>query len=148
MQQHAATCPPTSGTGPGAEATTAATPATDFRDGTSAYIGIDPDAGPDCAAVATVHVTHDTVTVTATITMGQRHSVSQRWQRRRGPGLGWALIEGPREFVDAEDRISTELGEYLDRLTFPFELANMLPRSRTAGAAAAIAEAAQEVARG
>ncbi|QSQ38907.1 hypothetical protein [Xanthomonas translucens] len=141
MQQHAATCPPTSGTGPGAEANTAATAATDFRAGVSAYIGIDPDAGPDCAAV-------DTVTVTATITMGQRHSVSQRWQRRRGPGLGWALLEGPREFVDAEDRISTELGEYLDRLAFPFELANMLPRSRTAGAAAAIAEAAQEVARG
>ncbi|UKE73239.1 hypothetical protein [Xanthomonas graminis] len=148
MQQHAATCPPTSGTGPGAEATTPAMSANDLPASADTNIGFDLATKPDCYAAATVLVKHHAVTILATISMGREHRVSQRWERRRGPGKGWVLVDGPREFIDAEDRISTELGEYLDRLAFPFELANMLPRSRTAGAAAAIAAAAQEVARG
>lgn len=123
------------GTGPGLEASTP-------------EVAGDLAIGPDCSAIATIYVTHDTVTIAAVIHMGQRSGVTQRWQRRRGAGKGWTLVKGPREFVDAEDRISTELGEFMDRLAFPFELANMLPRPASAKAAAAIAMAAQEVSRG
>ncbi|WP_165349518.1 hypothetical protein [Xanthomonas citri] len=41
-----------------------------------------------------------------------------------------------------------ELAEFMDGLDFPFDLANMLPRRPTAAAAAAVAQAAREVAHG
>lgn len=154
MQQQTGTHPAAaastlaSGTGPGAEAITASDLATYLRDAPVARIYQDGAAPATCSAIATIYVTHDAVTIAAVINMGQRHGVTQRWERRRGAGNGWQLVEGPEEFVDAEGRISTELGEFMDRLAFPFELANMLPRPASAGAAASIAQAAEEVSRG
>lgn len=138
MQQHTGTRPATaarllaSGTGP------ATTPA---------VVAYDRSMG-DCSATVTMHVTHGVVVVTATLNMGPLRQVRQSWERRRGTGTGWKLIDGPRLWTTVEDRISTELAEFMDGLDFPFDLANMLPRRPTAAAAAAVAQAAQEVAHG
>ncbi|HYG08245.1 MAG TPA: hypothetical protein VD865_17790 [Stenotrophomonas sp.] len=123
------------GTGPGAEATTPAVAAYERAMG-------------ECSATITMHVTHDTVVVAAVLHMGQHRGASQRWERRRGAGQGWKLVEGPRLWTADEERISTELADFMDGLDFPFALANMLPRPASAGAAAAIAAAAEEVSRG
>lgn len=140
--------PQTSGTEPGSEAITLAELAEFFRDASVASTRQVPGMPATCNAIATIYVTHDTVTIAGVINMGQRRGVTQRWQRRRGAGKGWCLVDGPEEFVAAEDRISTELGEFMDRMPFPFELANMLPRPASASAAASIAQAAEEVSRG
>ncbi|WP_161964704.1 hypothetical protein [Xanthomonas arboricola] len=141
MQQQTGTCPATAarllalGTGPNAEASTPPVVAYDHNMG-------------DCSATITMHVTHGAVVVTATLNMGPLRQVRQSWERRRGTGTGWKLIDGPRLWTTAEDRISTELAEFMDGLDFPFDLANMLPRRPTAAAAAAVAQAAREVAHG
>ncbi|MCC4621836.1 hypothetical protein LL965_17805 [Xanthomonas cassavae CFBP 4642] len=139
MQQHTGTRPAAaarllaSGTGPGPEATT------------PAVVAYDRGMG-DCSATITLHVTHGSVVVTAALNMGSLREARQSWERRRGSGGGWKLIEGPRLWTAAEDSISTELAEFMDGLDFPFDLANMLPRRPTAAAEAAIAAAALEVA--
>ncbi|MEN9150370.1 hypothetical protein P2C08_12935 [Xanthomonas perforans] len=141
MQQHTGTRPATaarllaSGTGPDPEATT------------PAVVAYDRSMG-DCSATITMHVTNGAVVVTAVLNMGPLRQVRQSWERRRGPGTGWKLVDGPRLWTTAEDRISTELAEFMDGLDFPFDLANMLPRRPTAAAAAAVAQAAREVANG
>ncbi|CEM57808.1 hypothetical protein ABFU56_08825 [Xanthomonas campestris pv. campestris] len=141
MQQQTGTRPATAtrllalGTGPGPEATTPIVDAYDRSMG-------------DCSATITMHVTHGAVVVTATLNMGPLREARQTWERRRGTGTGWKLIDGPRLWTTAEDRISTELAEFMDGLDFPFDLANMLPRRPTAAAAAAVAQAAREVAHG
>ncbi|PPU54528.1 hypothetical protein XdyCFBP7245_17865 [Xanthomonas dyei] len=123
------------GTGPSAEAST------------PPVVAYDRSMG-DCSSTITMHVTHGAVVVTATLNMGPLRQVRQSWERRRGTGTGWKLIDGPRLWTTAEDRISTELAEFMDGLDFPFDLANMLPRRPTAAAAAAVAQAAREVAHG
>lgn len=100
----------------------------------------------ECSATITLHVTHDAVLVAAVLSMGHHTGVSQRWERRRGGGSGWRLVEGPRLWSSEQGRISTELADFMDGLDFPFALANMLPRRPSAAAARAIAAAAQEVA--
>ncbi|MBV6864071.1 MULTISPECIES: hypothetical protein [Xanthomonas] len=136
MQQHTGTRPATAArplalsTGPGPEATTPAVAAYDRSMG-------------DCSATITMHVTHGAVVVTATLNMGPLREAHQTWERRRGTGTGWKLIDGPRLWTTVEDRISTELAEFMDGLDFPFDLANMLPRRPTAAAAAAVAQAAR-----
>ncbi|ATS38030.1 MULTISPECIES: hypothetical protein [Xanthomonas] len=141
MQQHTGTRPAAAarsrapGTGPNAEAST------------PAGVAYDRSMG-DCSATITMHVTHGAVVVTAVLNMGPLRQVRQSWERRRGTGTGWKLIDGPRLWTTAEDRISTELAEFMDGLDFPFDLANMLPRRPTAAAAAAVAQAAREVAHG
>ncbi|AMU99472.1 hypothetical protein [Xanthomonas citri] len=141
MQQQTGTRPATaalplaSGTGPGAEAITPAVVAYEHGLG-------------ECVATITLHVTHGQVVVTAALRMGQLHQVVQIWERRRGSGNGWKLTAGPRLWTAQEDRISTELAEFMDCLDFPFALANMLPRRPSAAAAMALAEAAREVANG
>lgn len=131
----AAALPLALGTGPGAEATTPAVVAYDRGTG-------------DCSATITMHVTHGSVVVTAALSMGPLREARQSWERRRGPGSGWKLIDGPRLWTKAEGCISTELAEFMDGLDFPFDLANMLPRRPTAAAAAAVAQAAREVSHG
>lgn len=139
MQQqtgmHPATAAPTLAldTGPGTQASTPAQVAYER-------------AMSECSATITVQVTHDAVIVAAVLSMGQHHGASQRWERRRGAGPGWRLIDGPRLWNSEEDRISTELADFMDGLAFPFALANMLPRPASAAAAQAIAAAAREVA--
>ncbi|MFA1791901.1 hypothetical protein [Xanthomonas campestris] len=143
MQQQTGTHPATAArpltldTGPGAEASTPAVATYDRGTG-------------DCSAIITMHVSHGAVVVTATLNMGPLREARQSWERRRGTGTGtgWKLIDGPRLWTTLEDRISTELAEFMDGLDFPFDLANMLPRRPTAAAAVAVAQAAQEVAHG
>ncbi|MGD6581354.1 hypothetical protein VWW93_11935 [Xanthomonas citri pv. citri] len=141
MQQQTGTHPATAarplalGTGPDVEAST------------PAVVAYDRGMG-DCSATITMYVTHGSVVVTAALAMGPLRQVHQSWERRRGNGRGWTLIEGPRLWARAEDSISTELAEFMDGLDFPFDLANMLPRRPTAAAAAAVAQAAREVANG
>ena len=122
------------GTGPGAEANT------------PAVAGYER-AMSECSATITMHVTHDAVIVAAVLNMGQHRGASQRWERRRGSGQGWRLVEGPRLWTDEEERISPELSDFMEGVSFPFALANMLPRKSSAAAAEVIALAAQEVAR-
>lgn len=137
MQQHpgfnpeAAACPQDSGTGPGAEATTP--------------VNVDLALQRDCSAVATVHITRDHITITGILTMGIPMRWEQRWERRRGPGKGWALVAGPEDFMEAQAQLGLELAEYLDQLPFPFEVANLLPRPATQAASQAMAQAAKEV---
>ncbi|QBN30914.1 hypothetical protein EBA02_02615 [Xanthomonas oryzae pv. oryzae] len=134
MQQHAVTRPQISSTRPGGEATT------------QAGAPFDLDVGKDCSAIATLHITHDAVVVVAVLNMGHHTSATQRWERRRGHGKGWKLVNGPRLFANEAGRISNALANFMDDLDFPFDLANMLPRRPTAAAEAAIAAAAREVA--
>lgn len=140
MQQQtveaAATRPQDSGTGPGREAITPAQ---------AAYL----DAMADSFATATIHATHNSVVITANVVMGKvPRRVVQRWERRRGPGKGWVLVEGPDDFGRKEGAIGLEMVELMQRLPFPFEVANMLPRRATAAAIEAIEAAAHEVAHG
>ncbi|HYG06883.1 MAG TPA: hypothetical protein VD865_10815 [Stenotrophomonas sp.] len=123
------------GTGPGAEATTPAVAAYERALG-------------ECSATITMHVTHDTVVVAAVLHMGQHRGASQRWERRRGAGQGWKLVDGPRLWTADEERISTELANFMDGLDFPFALANMLPRRPSVAVSESIAEAAREVGHG
>ncbi|MDI9072481.1 hypothetical protein [Xanthomonas oryzae] len=136
MQQQTGTRPAAaarslaSGTGPNAEAST------------PAVVAYDRSMG-DCSATITMHVTHGAVVVIAKLNMGPLRQVRQSWERRRG--TGWKLIDGPRLWTTVDDRISTELAEFMDGLDFPFALANMLPRKASAAASESIAEAAREV---
>ncbi|MFS8391305.1 hypothetical protein EIQ13_14660 [Xanthomonas campestris pv. campestris] len=114
---------------------------------TPAVVAYDRGIG-DCSASITMHVTHGAVVVTAALNMGPLRQERQSWERRRGTGTGWKLIDGPRLWTTTKDRISTELAEFMDGLDFPFDLANMLPRRPTTAAAAAVAQAAREVANG
>ncbi len=93
-------------------------------------------------------VTHDQVTIVAALTMGRETSVLQRWQRRKGHGRGWVVVEGVECLDDAGAAISQEFADWLGRMPFPHGVANMLPRPRSAAAVAAIAAAAQEVTHG
>lgn len=110
-----------------------------------AQVGVDLVPSRDCTALISVRVSHGHVEIIGSLDMGAVTAVLQRWERRTGPGKGWALVSGPEEFIEAEQRISTELAEYLDRLPFPFELANMLPgkraRAEAVGAAAKVVQA-------
>jgi len=141
MQQQTGTNPAAAartlalGTGPGAEATTPAVVAYER-------------AMSECSATITLHVTHDAVIVSALLQMGQHRGETQHWERRRGSVQGWKLVEGPRHWMNEEDRISTELADFMEGLDFPFALANMLPRKSSAAAAASIAQAAREVGHG
>lgn len=117
-------------TGTGAEATTAA--ANTNRTHAEATI--------------TMHVTHDQVTICGDLTMGRGVTVLQRWKRRSGPGKGWWRVDGPMAFDRCADVLSRELADLLDRLPFPYDVANMLPRAATPAAQAAIAQSQQEVA--
>lgn len=128
--------PQVSGTGPGGEATTPAQ---------AGYL----QAMADSHATATLHITHDQVLMVANVVMGSAtRRVVQRWQRQRGTGRGWMKVEGPEEFARQEETLGFEMAEFMDELPFPFAVANMLPRRATAGAAEAIAAAAQEVGHG
>ncbi len=99
-------------------------------------------------ATITMHVTHDQVTFCADLAMGRGVVVLQRWKRRSGPGKGWWRVEGPVTFRPLANCLGRELSDLLDRLPFPCEVANMLPRAATPAALAAIAQAQQEVAHG
>lgn len=97
---------------------------------------------PQARAVVTMTVTHDQVTIHAQLAMGRETSVMQRWQRRRGPGKGWWRVEGIPSLAAAGDAVSPELAAWLDRMGFPYEVANMLPAKRASTAAVAEAEKA------
>ena len=102
-------------------------------------------AGPgDYSATLTVQVTRNTITVSGVLNMGHPATVLQRWERL-GKG-SFALVSGPREFVECEDAIGLELAEALDRICLPTAVANMLPGKRATPAA--IEQAAKAVAHG
>lgn len=119
--------PPEEGTGPGAQAITAAA------------------SGPDgSSALLLVSISPDRVRMTASLVMGNgSQTVARSWHRR---GKGTWESRDP-EFIDAEERLGVELAEWLDAIDLPTRVANMLPRPGTPAAAAAIAEAAEEVRR-
>lgn len=102
---------------------------------------------PEPFAEVRVRITHNAVVFTAILGMGGQHVEIRRWNRYRGHGKGW-LAERGGDFVNAQDRISLELAEYVDRLDFPYAVANMLPGKRSAADCAAAAEAAKAVANG
>lgn len=96
-------------------------------------------------AVVTMTVTRNEVVVRADLAMGHDSTALARWQRRRGAGGGWVLVEGPAVWELKARDISPELADLLDRLPFPFAVANMLPRAATTAALQAIAAAEREV---
>lgn len=126
---------------------TTATPSPELTTGTGAEaITTTASAAPALAqATITMHVTHDQVTICADLAMGRGVAVLQRWKRRSGPGKGWWRVDGPMAFDRCADVLSRELADLLDRLPFPYEVANMLPRAATPAAQAAIAQSQQEV---
>lgn len=98
------------------------------------------------AALVTIAITHNEVVITATLAMGREGTVMQRWERRRGKGKGWWRVEGAPSLRASGSAVSPELAAWLDRIAFPYEVANMLPGAATPAAQAAIAAAAKEVA--
>lgn len=136
------------GTGPGAEATTTgiynAGDAAGSLYATGETRGLTLSVPPrECAAVVMLHIHRDRVALIATLDMGGHTTVSRTWVAD-GSGV-WRSRD--QEFIAAEDRIGVEMAEYLDGLTLPFRVAQMLPKPPTAAGAAAMAEAAKEVRR-
>jgi len=129
------TFPLDSSTGPGAEASTGA-----------GNEGIERGNAEECSATLVLHVTHNKVIATATLTMGTTKVAQRVLERRKGNRSGWVVTKGSEEFAQDAGWISAELANLADRLPFPFEVANMLP-GRKANQAA-VAQAAQEVAHG
>ncbi|WP_254574432.1 hypothetical protein [Stenotrophomonas acidaminiphila] len=105
-----------------------------------AWAGIDlPDDG--CSATVVMKITHDTITVLGALSMGQYIAERQCWART-GRG-SFKQTSGPEEFVDREDAIGLELAEFMDSISLPVAVANMLPGKRPS--ADAVAEAAMAV---
>lgn len=124
-----------SSTGPGAEAITG------VHNCVNAGVGGDFDA----SATITLHVTHNRVIATAMLNMGPAKVAQCVFERRKGSSKGWEMVKGT-DFNDETSWISPELADLASRVPFPYEVANMLPGKRAT--AAAVAQAAQEVANG
>ncbi|TAA26546.1 hypothetical protein [Pseudoxanthomonas winnipegensis] len=93
-----------------------------------------------------IQITHNQVTIEATLDLGHRVTVSRTWQRRNGSRTGWVLVGHDSEFISEEDQLSVELATFLDGLDFPYAVANMLPGKRASAQAIAAAAEALEVA--
>ncbi|RTQ90913.1 MULTISPECIES: hypothetical protein [Stenotrophomonas] len=124
-----------SSTGPGAEAIT----------GVHNCVNAAADGDTDASATVTLHITHNRVIATAMMNMGPAKIAQCVFERRRGSRKGWELVKGT-DFNDETSWISPELADLASRIPFPYEVANMLPGKRAT--AAAVAQAAQEVANG
>lgn len=120
------------GTGPGAEATTPVLLPFPV-----------PKRNNESSVVVMLHVQRDRIAIIATLDMGGLHTVSRTWVAE-SPGV-WRTRQP--EFAAAEDRIGTELAEYLDALELPSRVARMLPKPPTAAGFAAMEAAAKEVRR-
>jgi hypothetical protein len=99
-------------------------------------------ADDECSAIVVLRITHDTITMTGTLNMGQHIAERQCWERT-GRG-SFKQASGPEEFVDQENTIGLELAEFMDGISLPVAVANMLPGKRPS--ADAVAEAAKAVA--
>ncbi|PZT08675.1 hypothetical protein A7X89_07235 [Stenotrophomonas maltophilia] len=124
-----------SSTGPGAQAIT----------GVHNCVNAAADGDTDASATVTLHITHNRVIATAILNMGPAKIAQCVFERRRGSRKGWELVKGS-DFNDETSWISPELADLANRIPFPYEVANMLPGKRAT--AAAVAQAAQEVANG
>ncbi|WP_414608516.1 hypothetical protein [Stenotrophomonas pavanii] len=124
-----------SSTGPGAEAIT----------GVHNCVNAGADGEAYASASVTLHITHNRVIATAMLNMGSAKIAQCVFERRRGSRKGWELVRGA-DFKDETSWISPELADLANRIPFPYEVANMLPGKRAT--AAAVAQAAQEVANG
>lgn len=124
-----------SSTGPGAEAITG------VRNRVNAGNGGEAEA----SATITLHVTHNRVIATAMLNMGPAKIAQCVFERRKGSRKGWEMVKG-NDFNEETGWISPELADLASRVPFPYEVANMLPGKRAT--AAAVAQAAQEVANG
>lgn len=124
-----------SSTGPGAEAIT----------GVHNCVNATGGGDSDASATITIHVTHNRVIATAMLNMGPVKIAQCVFERRKWSRKGWELVEGT-DFNDEASWISPELANLASRVPFPYEVANMLPGKRAT--AAAVAQAAQEVANG
>lgn len=124
-----------SSTGPGAKANTGVSHGGDCG-----------NSATESCATLTLHVTHGQVIFTAMLEMGGLHVAQRVFERRRGNKTGWVMTKGSDTFMAEAEWISSELAGIGDRIPFPFALANMLPGQKAS--AAAVAQAAQEVANG
>ncbi|HEL3212637.1 TPA: hypothetical protein UME35_001002 [Stenotrophomonas maltophilia] len=124
-----------SSTGPGAEAIT----------GVHNRVNAGSGGESEASATITLHVTHNRVIATAMLNMGPAKIAQCVFERRKGSRKGWSLVKGT-DFNDETSWISPELADLASRVPFPYEVANMLPGKRAT--AAAVAQAAQEVANG
>ncbi|HGM4946559.1 TPA: hypothetical protein ACKQDG_002508 [Stenotrophomonas maltophilia] len=124
-----------SSTGPGAEAIT----------GVRNRVNAGNCGASEASATITLHVTHNRVIATAMLNMGPAKIAQCVFERRKGSRKGWELVKGT-DFNDETSWISPELADLASRVPFPYEVANMLPGKRAT--AAAVAQAAQEVANG
>lgn len=124
-----------SSTGPGAEAIM----------GVHNCVNAAADGETNASAMVTLHITHNRVIATAMLNMGPAKIAQCVFERRRGSRKGWELVKGT-DINDESSWISPQLADLANRIPFPYEVANMLPGKRAT--AAAVAQAAQEVANG
>ncbi|MBD3683007.1 hypothetical protein H3005_14150 [Stenotrophomonas sp. Br8] len=124
-----------SSTEPGAEAIT----------GVQNCVNAGGDGDSDASATITLHITHNRVIATALLNMGPAKVAQCVFERRKGSRKGWEMVKGT-DFNDETSWISPELADLASRVPFPYEVANMLPGKQAT--AAAVAQAAQEVANG
>lgn len=92
-------------------------------------------------AVITITVQRDRIQETARLFMGGTHQASRSWERVGSHS--WRSRDA--EWSAHEDRIGVELVEWMEALSFPERLANLMPRPARKSAAL---EAAREVAHG
>ena len=120
-------------TGPGADSTTLGVNGVDL----GALAG-------ECHAEVHLRIERNRVVYTGVLQMGGRVEVAKVWERRAGQGGGW--ITKTPDFIEcAESRLGRELAEFLDGLSFPFAVTNLLPRPATAASVAARMACAKEV---
>lgn len=124
-----------SSTGPGAEAIT----------GVPNRVNVGNGGESEASATITLHVTHNRVIATAMLNMGPAKIAQCVFERRKGSRKGWEMVKG-NDFNEETGWISPELADLASRVPFPYKVANMLPGKRAT--AAAVAQAAQEVANG
>lgn len=93
---------------------------------------------PAPMAVIVLTVQRDRIQETARLIMGGTRTVSRTWDRVAD--RSWRSRD--KEWAAAEDRIGVELCDYMDALSLPDRVANMLPRPP---AAKASSTAGQEV---
>ncbi|WP_164276024.1 hypothetical protein [Stenotrophomonas sp. B1-1] len=112
--------------------------------GHGAQPSTDGQVAQRCHARIEFEIRADSIVVVAVLTMGRTVKIEQRWNRRTR--TTWLHAGGPVVWEAEADGLSRELAEWLDSLSLPLAVANLLPAATASSTA--VAQAAQEVANG
>lgn len=81
----------------------------------------------DASATVVIHIHRNRIHIKADLHMGREFKARRTFVREEGR-RGWVSRDG--DFSQKQQRIGTELAEFLDSLELPTEVADMLPRQQ------------------